>query len=406
MVWWIIGGIIGLILFCYFLKNFILDLVLRLIAVINKPLDYIKEFLDNSQSSIIRLNFRQKLFNFILVVVAIVMLVSEYGTLREILNAKSVEGTISLAGQNIELGIFAAVAYITIATLLGYFALELIEIRRLFKGILYNDLEDEIDQTDENATFTEKLKMFFTAQRIFRYVLAVSFFIGLFLLASYQGQLAVERYLSTKKGGILAVIQSFYFALGFLTPVTAALALMSFDIFMAIIASFISMIITFFQKIVATIYNVFEAIINIIASPMIKILEFFNQYQPENLPNPNRPAEQVGRIGRVTHGDPTFIQGIGEQHRALHNKNQLIFICIEPPIREVFPSNELPINSGTTFSEVNDFLLSKHQSFNGTSELLFEYVDANGSMVLIDKTKNVEPYFTIISSGQVTILTQ
>src|SRR5882724_1398911 len=114
------------IIFTYLLRNKILDLIARVLQAINTPLDFIVSRLEKTQSSLIRLNYRQRVLNLVLVSISFVMLFSEFGTLREILNATANAVPITIWRFNISVGTFASLAYLTIATILGFTSMEII----------------------------------------------------------------------------------------------------------------------------------------------------------------------------------------------------------------------------------------------------------------------------------------
>src|SRR5437899_8268190 len=126
------------IIFTYLLRNKILDLISRILQAINTPLDFIVSRLEKTQSSLIRLNYRQRVLNLVLVSISFVMLFSEFGTLREILNATATTEPIKIWKLSITVGTFASLAYLTIATILGFMSLEIIYVYDYFKYIYLN----------------------------------------------------------------------------------------------------------------------------------------------------------------------------------------------------------------------------------------------------------------------------
>src|SRR5437588_2261799 len=196
------------IIFTYLLRNKILDLISRILQAINTPLDFIVSRLEKTQSSLIRLNYRQRVLNLVLVSISFVMLFSEFGTLREILNATATTEPIKIWKLSITVGTFASLAYLTIATILGFMSLEIIDVRDLFQGIFFND--PPTVQADSRSTVFDK--------PAFRKLIALALFLILIILAIFQGILGVQRFQLSSKDATVSKLQgsyalpAFYFA--------------------------------------------------------------------------------------------------------------------------------------------------------------------------------------------------
>ncbi|MBL7127993.1 MAG: hypothetical protein ISS16_03310 [Ignavibacteria bacterium] len=386
------GGLILQMIVIYFLKDNILDLLLRFIQNLNKPLAFIINSMNGSKSSIIRLNFRQQLLNFFIVIVAIIMLIFEYGTLEKIISAASEEGSIMEFG----LGVFSAVSYITITVVLGFIAMELIDVKKLFQNIFYNDIP-----VDEENKYRY-------VSKVNRSIIAGIIFIALLILAYYQGELALLRYETSVsvdfilKDSQKEIIQAFYFILGFLTPIVAALALISLDIFVAIIAKFIIFSLRIIQKGLAALYLALEIVITILASPIIKLLEFFGIFQFEKINSTNQDKVKPAiKLAPLRNNSKVFLRNIAQMINLYNMResisNSLLFICVQPNIKEELPSLEQKIELNTTFQEIRNFLIKKYSVLQRLS-FNFQYLNLSGEIVDIEESDLPINYIHIVNS--------
>lgn len=374
----------------YFLRNKIIDLIARLFQNLIKPIDYIIDFLTGSFSSISRLNYRQQVLNFCIVIVAIVLVWSEYTTLNEAVESvfsTELDG-INFFGINIQWSIFTAISYIAIATVIGFIGLELIHFRSLLQGLLYNDI-------DQNNTVPLNTKR----------IIFVSFlFLILIVLAYLQGELAIYRYVGLSNIEELTAVNEydrdikwFFFLLGFLTPIIAALALMSLDIFLSIIAKFLAVILAFVQRILAAIFYGLEILIKLISSPIDKFLELFNIYQPENINKLNKDnVKMAQRLSPLGDSDVVFNKNMAELYN-LYNinvltSNSLVFISDYPKIKISIPTVDFHVKKDTKFSDFTTYLKGKYIVLNKT-KLEYYYIDANGFYTQIDDSETILPYF-------------
>lgn len=390
------------ILVSYFFKNSIFELALSFLQNLNKPLDFIVSFLQGSQSSIIRLNYKQKLLNFLLVIIALIMIISEFGTLKEVISATLLEENIRpiiILKIPIRLEVLAAIAYISIATLLGFLSLELFGFRRVFQGIFYNEIYQKAIETRAastgRVTIPDKIK----------YVIAFVFLGALLLLAYFQGELALLRYeLTVESSGSSAIIDShksilgaFYFILGFLTPIIASFALLSFDIFISIIANFLILIIKVIQQVLSALYLAFEAVITLISSPLVKLLELFGIYQAENINYLNKgKAKPAVKVAPLTGSSDIYRQNKAQIYYKYNTQNKIILICDQPSISLSLPSIEQLINDTTTFKEIISFLQKKYYILR-EKKMKFQYTDQIGVIKEIDEAGLVINYFKIDS---------
>jgi hypothetical protein len=379
------------ILLCHFLKNNILDLVLRFIQNVNKPLDLLINYLEGSQTSLIPLSFKKQLYNFIVLIIAIIMLLSEFATLSAVIDASVTDQPLPFLGINIKLSIFAALGYITIATLLGFFALELIGYKKLFNGILF---EENIENSEIKDINQNK-----------KIMVSILFFIILILLATLQGYLAKLRYdlsdISDNSTILIryrAIIIAFYFVLGFLTPIIAAMALLSLDIFTAILANFLSIIIQFIQKVIAAIYFAFEAVIQLVSSPFIKILELFGIYQIENINiiNKNRVKEAI-KTAPLNNNNELYFENLLNIHNKFKALNKLTVFSKFPTFSISLPSSEFSINDKSSFKDLINYLVNKYY-YLSKGKIIFQYIDRNENLKEIDNNDKILNYFNITRS--------
>ncbi|GAA3616524.1 hypothetical protein Q4Q39_01060 [Flavivirga amylovorans] len=388
-----IGFILSNIIGLYFFRNKLLDLISRFIQNLNRPLDFIANFLTGAFTSIIRLNYRQQVLHFIIVLIAVVLVLSEFSTLNEVIGATSFEGTkgVNLGFVSVSWSLFSAISYITISTFLGFIGLELINFRRLLQGILFNDPENV-----SKGTISLKLKIIF-----------ISFcFLALIGLAYLQGELALFRYEELAEENVSdalvkydGYIKGFYFALGFMTPIIAAIALISIDIFLAIIAKGLVVIINALQMILSAIFYALEILILLLSSPIDKLLEFFGIFQPERINAMNKDtATPAARLAPLGNESSIFLQNIGE---IFNNYNQgmiinrkLTLICDSPSFKLAIPSSDLQIKKHTTFIEVIQLIRRKYPVLESLN-LELKYIDVNGVLTKIKEDEIILDYIRL-----------
>ncbi len=374
-----IGQTILGIITTYLLRNKILDLISRLFQGAIAPLDYVIRKLENTYTSIIRLNFRQRLLNVVLVSISFIMLVSEFGTLQEILNETARGGTIPVLGFQLRVGTIAAIAYITIAVMLGFMSLELLQVRNLFQGVFFND---RIDITQPEDALRQSSRL--------RKSMAVSFLAALLLLAVFQGVLAIQRFQLSGKDEVLTRLKGgfalpvFYFILGFLTPIMAAFALLSVDIFTALVAKLLVGILQFTQKVMAVVFMAIEVVIQLVASPIEKLLEFFGIYQERNINERNKDKVQPAiRMASLDNNSPVYIANLATMYRLFssfkRHDGTLMFISDLLAVNFIVPSHEVKLSSQTTFDSIAKYITDTYASFGGRT-VKFRYIDSDGGL--------------------------
>ncbi|MGE0636573.1 MAG: hypothetical protein AB7P01_09035 [Bacteroidia bacterium] len=398
----IIVAVVNVVL-VYFLRNNLLDLISRLFQNLNRPLDYLTAFLTGSISSVIRLTYRQQVLNFFIVVIAVVLVFSEFSTLNEVVkgvSADNLEG-INLGFAKVPWSVFSAISYIAIATLLGFIALELISFRELLQGILFND-----PPVISSGRVSQKLK----------HIIAIILFIGLLALAFLQGDLAIYRLdeLSSelKTDAVknhTTYIKAFYFALGFLTPIVAAIAFISLDIFISILVGFLIAFIIVLQKILSAIYYAIEIIIFLTSSPIDKLLELFGIFQADKITELNmdiaKPAKKLAPLGNTS---DIYLQNQAEIYdnfnRDLMLRRKIIFVCDNPKFKIAYPSSELPFDNDTKFQEVKDLIITKFPILQD-KDLKFSFIDINGLLITLDLNQHIADYLRQTNSVFIQLAT-
>lgn len=375
----------------YLLKDKILDLIARILHGLNVPLDYLAHRLEKSQSSIIRLNYRQRVLSVFLVTVAFIMIVSEFGTLKEILNATTqTPDPIKFFGLEISVGTFAAASYITIATLLGFVALELVKVRNVLQGIFFSDVESVlISPTASQESYKiDNLRKY----------LAILFFILLICLASLQGILSIHRYQlsvkleTTKDLSLNLAIPLFYFFLGFLTPVIAAFALLSLDVFISLVAKAVITLLNFIQLLVAVIYMAIEVVIQLTSSPAEKLHEIvFGKKEPKN----ETLKAIADRLKPLENKNPVYLETLSSMFRLFHPirkyGNTLMFLSDNHQIHFSVPSVQCEIKADTSFKNIADYIKHNFPKFNG-KEVKFKFIDEEGNLHEINNNEKVIGY--------------
>ncbi|PYP88793.1 MAG: hypothetical protein DMF61_06395 [Blastocatellia bacterium AA13] len=388
--------ILGEVLVTYLLKNKILDLLSRILQGIIAPLDYVIRKLEQTYTSIARLNYRQRVLNLVLVSISIVMLFSEFSTLKEILNTTATTDPIEILGLQVTVGTFAAGAYMTISIILGFMSLELFHIRGFFQGIFFNDPPDVSIETEKDSP-QGKPKI----SRVRKWM-AMSFFAILLLLAILQGLLAIQRFQLSKKVDVVPRLEVkfaltlFYFVLGFLTPIMAAFALLSFDVVIALIAKFIAGIIQFIQKMAAVVFMAIEVIIHVISSPIEKIMEFFGIYQERNINERNKDQVKPAiRLAPLENNSPVYLNNLASIYRLSSSLGRhdgtLMFISDTLAVNFLVPSRDIKISANTTFDEIADYIKKEYVSCGGRV-IEFKYVDSEGKLCSIALSHKVIDY--------------
>lgn len=382
-----VGQTILGIIATYLLRNKILDLISRVFQGAIAPLDFVIRKLENTYTSIVRLNFRQRLLNVVLVSISFIMLVSEFGTLQEILNETARGGTIPVLRFQMRVGTIAAIAYITISVVLGFMSLELMQVRNLFQGIFFNDRKD-ITQPDDALRQSSRIRKY----------MALACFVALVLLAAFQGILAIQRFQLSGKDEVLTRLKGgfalpvFYFILGFLTPIMAAFSLLSVDIFIALVAKLVVGILQFTQKVIAVVFMAIEVVIQLIASPIEKLLEFFGVYQERNINERNKDeVKSAIRVASLDNNSPVYIANLATMYRLFasfkRHDGTLMFISDLLAVNFIVPSHEVKINADTTFETMADYIKETYKSFEGRT-VTFKYIDGDGGLreiLLTDK---------------------
>lgn len=374
------------IILTYLLKNKILDLISRILQGIIVPLDLLIRKLEKTYTSIARLNYRQRVLNLVLVSISVIMLISEFGTLREILNTTATSDTIAILGFQVTVGTFAAVAYMTISIVLGFMSLELFNVRAFFQGIFFNDPPASLEKQSSSA----------------RKWMAICFFVILIFLAVLQGILAIQRFQLSSKDDVVPklvvrfALPFFYFILGFLTPIMAAFALLSFDVVGALIAKFLAGVIQFTQKMIAVVFMAIEVLIQFISSPLEKLLEFFGIYQERNINERNKDAVKPAvKLAPLENNNPVYLENLSSMYRLFtsfrRSDDSLMFLSDVFAVNFLVPSHEVKIGVNTVFNEIAEYIKETYKSFEGRA-IQFKYIDSEGSLRDIPLTDNVINY--------------
>jgi len=372
-----IGFIVLNLILLYFLRNKLLDFIARVIQNINRPLDFLISFLQKSNTSIVNLTYRQQVLNFFIVVFAAVLVVSEFSTLNEVVEGFTSEKAkgINIFGLTIGWSVFAAVAYIAISTILGLIAFELIDLKKILQGIFFND-----NYFEE----VEKRKM------IIRYCFAVFLLLILLAMAVFQGELALYRFGELRDTSdenltaFLPFIKAFYFILGFLTPIVAAFAFISIDIFLSILAKFLIVILTVTQKLLSAIFYAIEVVILITSSPIDKLLELFGYYQVKNVNDINKDKAKIAqRLAPLQSNNEIYLENQAEIFYHFTNdiniRSKLVIVSNNPAYNLMYPSNSLTFNNHLNVESVKQIFVSKFPALEN-KELEFKYFNTNGDL--------------------------
>jgi len=332
------------------------------------------------------------------------MLLAEFGALRTSLEAVYPADPITLIGVKVSFSALSSIVYISVATFLGFFAIEWFGIRVVLQQILLNDTSEE---TTTHETWSELGAAFIKPSYFFKMFLALSFLIALFIFAYWQGELAVARDMklvgSDAKDITHAPSKAISFLLGFFTPIVAAIALVTIDIFVAVCSSIIVFSVRFLLKIVAAVYLFFVALIELIVSPLDLVLGRMLGNTVANYPNLNRQNLTNNFVQPLQNDNNTFRINQSTMQRLYTGTDRLVFICNNPSVREVIPSNEFAVSSNTTFQEIETQLQVKHSELAGQN-IIFSYVNLNnGTFSEIQKDELLTRYFRITDSIDIQI---
>jgi len=265
----------------------------------------------------------------------------------------------------------------------------------LFQGVFFND--PPTVQADPRTTVFNK--------PTFRKLIALTLFLILIILAVFQGILGIQRFQLSSDEPTVSKLQNsyalpaFYFALGFLTPIIAGFALLSFDIFVALVAKFFISLILFTQKMVAVIYLAIDVVIQLISSPIEKILEFFGIYQQKNITEKNKDKVKPAiRTASLANNDAIYLQNkslIYKTYMAFRRQGTtLMFLSDVYGVNFSVPSQDHRVSHDTTFQQIAEHLKGMYSAFDG-KRITFKYINSEGVLRAIKSTDFVIDYLKI-----------
>jgi hypothetical protein len=401
----VIALIFGYIIL-YFVKEYVYAFINSILQIAIMPTQHFIDWLETSQAPLARLNQTKKVLNFLIGLAAILMIFAEFGALKTSLEAVYPAAPITLLGVKVSFSTLSSIVYIAVATFLGFFAIEWFGIRIVLQKILLNDSSDEVTKHETWQALGEEFKKpyFF-----FKMILAVLFLIALFIFAYWQGQLAVARDIQLVGSGKSNVThdpsRAISFLLGFFTPIIAAIALVTIDIFVGVCAKIIIFILNFVLKIVSAIYLFFVALIELFVAPLSLIL---GRMVGANILATGTGTEILQQrtnnfVQPLQNPNENFAYNQSTMQRLYTGSDRLIFVCNDPPVREVIPSNEFPIDSNSTFQDIETKLQTKH-SVLANKNIIFSYVNLNnGTFSEIAKNDQISRYFRVTDSIDVQI---
>ncbi len=397
----VIALIFGYIIL-YFVKEYVYAFINSILQIAIMPTRHFIDWLETSQAPLARLNQTKKVLNFLIGLAAILMIFAEFGALKTSLEAVYPAAPITLLGVKVSFSTLSSIVYIAVATFLGFFAIEWFGIRIVLQKILLNDNSEEITKHDTwEGLWNEFKKPYF----FFKMILALLFLIALFIFAYWQGELAVARDIqlvgSEKSNVTHAPSRAISFLLGFFTPIVAAIALVTIDIFIGVCAKIIIFILNFILKIVSAIYLFFVALIELFVAPLSLIL---GRMVGANITQASTFAERTNNfVQPLQNSNANFAYNQSTMQRLYTGSDRLIFVCNDPPVREVIPSNEFPIDSNSTFQDIETKLQTKHNVL-ANKNIIFSYVNLNnGTFSEIAKNEQISRYFRVTDSIDVQI---
>lgn len=256
-------------------------LMYRVSQIIIRPFNILIEFLDRTAHSLKGLAFRFQVANFVLVFCAGAMLLTEFGLiqdfLEDLLNPRDGQTEKELAETSPKLKMFGlefptsaiiSLSYLSIATLLGFFAFELsTSFKKVYQIILVPNEIGEAPSNDDSVS-----QKSFYEKATFWYM--ILFFAALLVLAAIQGAVGIEREKQASKEGILTT-QSLFFVTGLLIPIVAGIGLMSLHIFVAQVAVFLKLILVLTKDFVVAICLKIIALLDFLSAWITKTIVFF-----------------------------------------------------------------------------------------------------------------------------------
>lgn len=388
----------------YYVKDYVYAFINSILQIAIMPIQYFIEWLETSQAPLARLNQTKKVLNFLIGIAAILMILAEFGALKTSLEAVYPAAPITLLGLKVSFSTLSSIVYISVATFLGFFAIEWLGIRLVLQKILLNDTDEE---SQTHATWAELGSAFKKPLFFFKMLLAFVFLIALFIFAYWQGELAVARDIKLVGGDTNDVThapsKAISFLLGFFTPIVAAIVLVTIDVFVGVCALIPVFVINFVLKIISAIYLFSVALVELLVSPLSLILGRMVGNTVANYPSSTRESLTNNFVQPLQNTNDTFRINQSTMQRLYTGTDRLVFVCNDPPIREVIPSNEFPIDSNTTFQDIETKLQNKHSVISGRN-IIFSYVNLNnGTFSEIGKNELLNRYFRVTDSIDVQI---
>ncbi len=403
-------------------------LLYRVSQIFVRPINLLIYFLDKSKSSIQKMSFKHHVANAVFVIATIAMMVTEYKMIQEFLASQFTDGgggdTIDLSGFgmgdnaapeksssnvtffglfNISTASVLSLTYLSIATLLGFFAFEL---NSTFKSVYQHVFDPEREVEDNIADKHEKRFWIFS----------LVFLVPLFLLACIQGYLGYEReaiIVGSEKGTNYGTA-TLLVVTGVLIPVMAGIGLMSLHIFTAQIATLLQLFLQIIKDFIIAISLHIIALIDFLSALVTKTIILFLGVDGDVEKALKGERKKIGEKNSSKYSTidkwkahckirvlkrlvPAPVDEDGEDRYSIYIADKLdfqseyteafwkkkpvniltgnlVFVCSSPPIRYEKKFKEVYLLK-QTFGDIENEIRKKHKSIKKEDKITFKVVD-------------------------------
>jgi hypothetical protein len=278
----------------YFLKKFIYKLMIAVLHIIFKPIDYVGIKLQRVTAPIKSLGFPRILLNVILVCFSVFMIATEFSQLNTSM-------VVYFGKENLDIFPIAiskiiAIAYIAITLILGIIGLELIGFRVILLNLLF-EKRDASSIAESWYNFGNEIKKPLT---LFKVLIGIVLLGGLFYFADLQGKLAIDREHFLNPGKTIDKhINVLLYALGFSIPILAGVTFMSLEIFVATVTKILTFGFDGIQKGMAITYDISKRTIEAITSPIVLVTAKINLATDNKYNKYMKPMEVKSILGDI-----------------------------------------------------------------------------------------------------------
>ncbi|MCG8329758.1 MAG: hypothetical protein MI974_18830 [Chitinophagales bacterium] len=325
----IIFLLIGYILIFLMKKQFF-ALFNAILNSISNPIGFLINQLEKTHSVIENLNFTKIILNILVAICATFMLIAEFGALQGILD-HAYHGAI-IPGINMPISTINAIVYMSIATILGFLALEWLGMKKLLVEILF---EKPIHHEDIQDWSALKAMALHRPQNTIKITMGVLFLGILFLFAYWQGELGIlrDQRLYTGSTQTESATEIVSFLLGFFTPIVASISLLTIDIFVSIVCFVLVFTLKINLKLLSSTYYISQEGVNLLTGPVKLLTDKIDHSTNGKIGSLLKPMEVSGKIQKLNE-ESTLKNYIGK-----NNSYQIEIEIDLDDIPNITPSN-------------------------------------------------------------------